>query len=103
MAQIIVEKGKLPQKQFEIGIEFIAIYEGEYTVYTGTIFRPVELDVCPWKGLVAYTFNFRRNYNWTDISPVEICPPEDSLPAADTDDLTAQLLTLIENYEVRNN
>src|SRR3954471_13773884 len=103
MAQIIVENGKLPQKQFEISIEFFTVNEGEFVLYSGTIFRPIELEVCPWKGMTAYTFHFRRNYNWTHIGPVEIFPPEDSLPCIDADHLAEQLLTLIEGYEVRNN
>jgi hypothetical protein len=103
MAQIIVENGTLPQKQFELGIEFIMVREGTYIFYAGTVYCPVELDVCPWKGLSVYSFSFRRNYNWTDINSIEIHPPEEEMSEINTDNLMKQVMTLIEGYEVKNN
>ena len=103
MAQIIVENGTLPKKEFELKVEFITVREGAYTFYAGTAFCPVELDVCPWKSLSEYSFSFRRNYNWTDIKSVEIHAPEDEVGGIDTGKLIDQVITLIEEYEVRNN
>lgn len=103
MAQIIVENGTLPKKEFELGIEFISVREGADVFYAGTVYCPIELEVCPWKGLTVYSFSFRRNYNWTDINSVEVQSPENDEAGIDTDKLMDQVINLIEGYEVRNN
>jgi uncharacterized protein CbrC (UPF0167 family) len=103
MAQIIVENGTVAQKQFELSIEFITVMEGAYTFYAGTVYCPVELDVCPWKALAPFSFTFRRNFNWTEITSMEIHPYEEDYPAVNTDEIMGKVLAEIEGYEMKNN
>lgn len=103
MAQIIVENGTVAQKHFELSIEFITVMEGPDVFYAGTVCCPVELDVCPWKALAPFSFTFRRNFNWTEISSLEIHPYDLGYPSVNTDEIMDKVMAQIEGYEMKNN